>query len=167
MHVAGVAVYFNRGHSTLRRMTTLWSQRPETGDVWRVYCSGPRPLTEGNVTTIYTTAPGQIGALSEDLLKDIKVVPNPFLVRADWDVSKNYPNIYFTHLPASCKIRIYTLAGDLVRVLEHESTFAENDGTEHWDLLSTYNRRVASGVYIYQVDAPGIGTKIDKFAIIK
>jgi hypothetical protein len=26
---------------------------------------------------------------------------------------------------------------------------------------------VASGMYIYHVDAPGIGTKIGKFAVIK
>lgn len=167
IHIAGVTVYFNKAGATLRRMSTLWGNRPETGDVWRVYCSGPRPPTEGNITTVYTQAAGQVAALSEDLLKRVKVVPNPFLVRADWDVSKNYPNVYFTNLPAKCTIRIYTLGGDLVKVIKHESSFADNDGTERWDLLTTYNRRIASGVYIYQVDAPGIGTKIDKFAIIK
>jgi len=52
-------------------------------------------------------------------------------------------------------------------VLDHESSYAENDGTERWDLLTTYNRRVASGIYIYQIDAPEIGTKLGKFAIIK
>jgi len=88
-------------------------------------------------------------------------------VRANWDVSKNYPNILFTGLPAKCTIRIYTLGGDLVRVLQHESSFQDNNGTERWDLLTTYDRRIASGIYIYQIDAPGIGTKIDKFAIIK
>jgi len=54
-----------------------------------------------------------------------------------------------------------------VRVIKHDTDYRNNDGTENWNLLTTYNRRVASGIYIYQVDAPGIGTKIDKFAIIK
>ena len=167
MHIAGATVFFNYAGTVMRRMTTLWDKRPETGDVWRVYCSGPRTLTEGNLTTIYTTPAGQVTGLSASLLDKVKVVPNPYLVRANWDVSKNYPNIHFTNLPAKCKIRIYTLAGDLVRVLDHESSYAENDGTERWDLLTTYNRRVASGIYIYQIDAPEIGTKLGKFAIIK
>jgi len=117
--------------------------------------------------TFETNSAGQAVQLNENLLSRIKVVPNPYLVRADWDPSKNYPNIIFTNLPAKCVIRIYTLGGDLVRVINHESSYRESDGTAKWDLLSTYNRRVSSGIYIYQVDAPGIGTRIDKFAIIK
>jgi hypothetical protein len=52
-------------------------------------------------------------------------------------------------------------------VIQHEANYVDNDGTERWDLLTTYNRRIASGIYIYQIDAPGIGTKVDKFAVIK
>ncbi len=170
MHLCGLTLYFNKSANatSARRMTgSVWTQRPETGDIWRVYTSGPRPPTDGNLVTFDMRSPIQTASLSSSLLDKVKVVPNPFLVRADWDPSKNYPNIYFTNLPAKCTIRIYTLGGDLVRVINHESTYAEADGTERWDLLTTYNRRIASGIYIYQVDAPGIGTKIGKFAIIK
>lgn len=169
MHLCGLSIFFNRPDSSqpVRRIGNIWSNRPDNGDIWRIYASGPRPPVDGNVTTFYTEPTGQVGALSEDLLKNVKVVPNPYLVRANWDVSKNYPNIYFTNLPASCTIRIYTLGGDLVRIIRHEGDYVDNDGTERWDLLTTYNRRVASGIYIFQVDAPGIGTKLGKFAIIK
>jgi len=165
LHLCGLTVWFNKAGTTTRRMD--WPNRPETGDIWRIYTSGPRPPTDGNIVNFYTIAPVQTASLGEGILKKIKVVPNPYLVRADWDVSKNYPNIKFTNLPAKCTIRIYTLGGDLVRVIKHDTDYRNNDGTENWNLLTTYNRRVASGIYIYQVDAPGIGTKIDKFAIIK
>ena len=42
-----------------------------------------------------------------------------------------------------------------------------NDGAEPWDLKSKDGRDISYGVYIYHVDAPGIGKIIGKFAIIK
>jgi hypothetical protein len=168
MYICGIQVYFNRRNGgTLRNMSTLWDVRPRTGDVWTVRSNGPGTPMEGGVVTFVTIKASQKTGLEASLLDKIKVVPNPYLVRANWDVSKNYPNIYFVNLPSKCTIRIYNLAGDLVRVLNHESTFDENNGTAKWDLLTSYDKRPASGVYIYQIDAPGIGTKIGKFAVIK
>ena len=42
-----------------------------------------------------------------------------------------------------------------------------DNGAASWDLTTKDGLNVAYGVYIYHVDAPGIGTHIDKFAIIK
>jgi hypothetical protein len=165
LFISGVTVYFNRGGT--RRL--VWANRPETGDVWRINCTGPRTPFEGQTTTFTTFAAGQVASLSSSLLDQIMVVPNPYLVRASWDVSPDYPNLYFTNLPAKCTIRIYNMAGDLVQVqvLKHETTYAANNSSEKWNLLTPYNKRVASGLYIYHVDAPGIGTKTGKFAVIK
>ncbi|OGF12998.1 MAG: hypothetical protein A2024_01880 [Candidatus Edwardsbacteria bacterium GWF2_54_11] len=168
MYIGGVVLFFNRANgATLRNISTLWNLRPHTGDVWTVRCSGPGNPAQGGTVTFITTKASQKAALSASLLDKIKVVPNPYLVRASWDVSKNYPNIYFVNLPSKCTIRIYNLAGDLIRVLNHESTFDDNNGTEKWDMLSSYDKRPASGVYLFQIDAPGIGTKLGKFAVIK
>jgi hypothetical protein len=41
------------------------------------------------------------------------------------------------------------------------------NGQEPWDLTSDRGMDIAPGIYIYQADSPGIGTRIDKFAIIK
>jgi hypothetical protein len=49
--------------------------------------------------------------------------------------------------------------------IDHNSTV--NDGTADWDLLTLDQLEIAYGVYIYHVDAPGIGEKIGKFAVIK
>ncbi|MDI6740292.1 MAG: hypothetical protein QME74_08000, partial [Candidatus Edwardsbacteria bacterium] len=165
--ISGLTVYFKRpgGGGAVGLMS--WTKRPETGDIWRINCTGPRPPVDGNVVTFTTTAAGQTGDLNSSLLDNVRVVPNPYLVRAKWDVTPDYPNLYFTNLPAKCTIRIYNMAGDLVRVLKHETTYTENNSSAKWNLLTTYNKRVASGLYIYHVDAPGLGTKIGKFAVIK
>jgi len=104
-------------------------------------------------------------------LDKIKVVPNPYVATALWEPKNPYSSgrgprsIHFTHLPNKCTIRIFTVNGELVDVIEHDSPL--NDGSAEWDLLSKDNLSISYGVYIYQVDAPGIGTKIGKFAIIK
>ncbi|MCW9066312.1 MAG: hypothetical protein OQJ78_08430 [Ignavibacteriaceae bacterium] len=104
-------------------------------------------------------------------LNNIKVVPNPYLANALWEEKNPYSSgrgprsIHFTHLPNQCTIRIFTVSGELVQEIQHESNLT--DGAAEWDLLSKDNLSVSYGVYIYQVDAPGIGTTVGKFAIIK
>ncbi len=165
LHIAGVTLYFNYATTNLRKID--WVNRPETGDIWRVFASGPTAPMEGDMVTFVSTKAKIKSSLSASLLDKIKVVPNPYLVRANWDVSRNYPIIYFTNLPSRCTIRIYNLAGDLIRVLNHDVSAGSDYGAAKWDLLTTYDKRPASGVYVYQIDAPGIGTKLGKFAIIK
>lgn len=104
-------------------------------------------------------------------LDNIKVVPNPYLANAYWEPKNPYSSgrgprsIHFTHLPNKCTIRIFTVSGELVKEIDHESNLA--DGSAEWDLLTRDNLSASYGVYIYHVDAPGIGTKSGKFAIIK
>jgi hypothetical protein len=104
-------------------------------------------------------------------LDNIKVVPNPYLANALWEQKNPYSSgrgprsIHFTHLPSQCTIRIFTVNGYLVKEIQHESILT--DGTAEWDLLTKDNLSAAYGVYIYHVDAPGIGTTVGKFAIIK
>ncbi len=52
-----------------------------------------------------------------------------------------------------------------MKTIEHNSTV--DNGQEPWNLVSKDGMDIAFGVYIYHVDAPGVGEKIDKFAIIK
>ena len=104
-------------------------------------------------------------------LDKIKVVPNPYLANALWEPKNPYSSgrgprsIHFTHLPNQCTIRIFTVSGELVQEIQHESNLI--DGTAEWDLLTKDRLSASYGVYIYHVDAPGIGEKVGKFAIIK
>ncbi len=109
--------------------------------------------------------------MAKEELKMIAVVPNPYVVAASWEPPNPYAfgrgvrKIDFIHLPQKCIIRIYTLRGNLVKTIEHE-TVARN-GAESWDLITKDGMDVAYGLYIYHIEAPGIGEKIGKFAIIK
>lgn len=136
----------------------------ETGDVYTMDVYG-RELTESDVYIIDTSA-AKIEATKADLDR-IKVVPNPYIINAAWDEKSHEHKITFTHLPAECTIRIYTLAGDLVQELEHSSGEANiRGGTESWDLFSKSGQSVVSGIYIYLVQSD-VGNKIGKFAILK
>jgi len=104
-------------------------------------------------------------------LDNIKVVPNPYLANALWEPRNPYSSgrgprsIHFTHLPNNCTIRIFTVNGELVKEIIHESNLM--DGSAEWDLLTKDNLSASYGVYIYHIDAPGIGKTAGKFAIIK
>lgn len=104
-------------------------------------------------------------------LDKIKVVPNPYVATALWEAKNPYNSgrgprsLHFTHLPNKCTIRIFTVDGELVAELNHDTPYS--DGTEDWNMLQKDNLSISYGVYIYQVDAPGIGQKIGKFAVIK
>ncbi|HDL03606.1 MAG TPA: T9SS type A sorting domain-containing protein [candidate division Zixibacteria bacterium] len=95
-------------------------------------------------------------------IKNIRVVPDPYIGRAEWETSRFYRRLQFTNLPELCTIRIYSLAGDLVKTLQHDS----NGGTEEWDMLSEDGLGIASGVYLYHVESE-FGSKTGRFAVIK
>jgi len=148
------------------------------GDVWIVQQQGFQVPCEGNWMQ-FTPTPGQVAAGGKAMLDAIKVVPNPYLVRNNWDTDRYSKHLMFTHLPTKCTIRIYTLAGDLVKIIYHDgsqNSFAKviggtptggTGGTESWDLLTYNSQLIASGVYLFHVEAPGIGNKIGKFAVIQ
>ncbi len=109
------------------------------------------------------------------------VVPNPASPEtlAPWKLFPNRQDptglkVEFRHLPAAeCTIRIWTLAGDLVKVLHHDrrTAIADGDlastGTQAWDLVSRNGQQVASGVYLFTVDADGFPRKMGKFTVIR
>ena len=104
-------------------------------------------------------------------LDDIRVVPNPYIAAATWEPRNTYTSgrgpreIHFINLPAKCTIRIFNVSGTLVKKIEHESAY--ENGTAIWDVLSDEKFEIAYGIYVYHIDAPGIGQKTGTFAIIK
>ena len=98
------------------------------------------------------------------LLDDIRVVPNPYIVSAAWETDPNRLKIQFTFLPAECKITIFNIAGELIKVLHHNSMTV---GTVDWNLWTENRQEVAYGLYIYVVETPRGEKKVGKFAIIR
>ncbi len=101
----------------------------------------------------------------------VRVVPNPYRGQAAWDLipSDRDPTgskIAFRNLPATrSTIRIYTLAGDLVREAEHDGS--GGDGTWFWNLLSRNGQVVTSGIYLYSVDTGSAGECRGRFVIVR
>ncbi len=141
---------------------------PQVGDVYRVVTR--KPFRNGEYFEFTTQAQKLDINKGKDDLSKIAVVPNPYVGAASWEprvntVGRGIRRVEFIHLPAKCVIRIYTISGKLVKTLEHNSTI--RDGQEPWDLTSRDGMDVAFGIYVYQVDAYELGTKIGRFAIIK
>jgi hypothetical protein len=111
----------------------------------------------------------------------VYVVPNP-ATRASlepWALNPNNDDptglkVEFRHLPAAlCTIRIYTLAGDLVETIIHDASAVPSSGdyaatgTATWDLVSRNGQDVASGVYVYSVEADNFESVVGKFVVIR
>ena len=119
----------------------------------------------------------------------IIVVPNPYIGQSKFDGRRSNDEkgdksrrIWFVNVPSRCKIKIYTLAGDLVDQIDHEGAANEDiitiskaassglapDGIVSWNLLSKYNQIIAPGVYLFSVKDKDSGDiKVGKFVIIK
>ncbi len=98
------------------------------------------------------------------------VVPNPYVGAASFEPQRTATagrgdrRIEFRSVPLGSTIRIYTVRGGLVRTLHQDGTSA---GFVAWDLRNEDNLDVAPGLYLFHVDAPGLGTHVGKFAVIK
>ncbi len=109
--------------------------------------------------------------IARQSLDRIKVVPNPYVVTALWEPHNPYTSgrgprlVQFINLPEKCTIRIYTVDGTLVQTLNHDSNM--RDGSVSWDLMTKDNMDIAYGVYIYHVEAPGIGEHVGRMLVIK
>ncbi len=79
----------------------------QAGDSLIVSFSGFSSPRAGDVITFNVT--GSNINLHSDL-SVIKVVPNPYIVRAPWDLDNDYQRIQFINLPTQCTIKIYTVA---------------------------------------------------------
>ena len=152
------------------------------GDVFTVDMGGISAPRDGDEFRLTTQGESLAAEDIKADLERIRVVPNPYFITNRAVTAEGTDKIFFTHLPPRCTIRIYTLVGELVREIEHESfapfnadeRLAQGDkgGTETFDLLNLYNQALASGVYIYHVEARDdsndvIGNKIGRFAIIR
>ena len=77
--------------------------------------------------------------------------------------------IKFTNIPASRNVtlRIFNLAGDLVRTIRRSASAGDDMSRAEiiWDLNTDNRLPVGSGIYIYRVEAEGVGAKTDRIAV--
>lgn len=142
---------------------------PTDGD--KMVIKTTRPFAGGDYFEIKTHAARLDGGLAKNRLDRISVVPNPYVVAAKWERRTLYQSgrgdrkIDFINLPSVCTIKIFTVAGALVKTIEKVPS--GTNGSASWDLISDDGMEVAYGLYIYHVKAPNVGEHIGKFAVIK
>ena len=156
--------------------------KPEMSDPYRNCCNQPqsgdtlyidikKPFLSTDVYEFLPQGPYIDIEKAQNSLEDIFVIPNPYIAANAFEAENIYSSgrgpreIQFRNLPAECTIRIYTVSGERVQTIEHFATI--DNGLETWDLLTKDNLSVSYGVYIYHVEAPGIGEHLGKFALIK
>jgi hypothetical protein len=142
---------------------------PVANDIFKITTS--KQFFEGDLFTFSTEAAGVNTEVAKDDLSKVTVVPNPYIAAASWErrnlnqTGRGERRIDFINLPAECTIRIYTIAGTLVKTLYKE--YSPTDGSLSWNLLTEDGIDVSYGIYIYHLEAPGVGEHIGKFALIK
>jgi hypothetical protein len=114
------------------------------------------------------------------------VVPNPYRAHAGWDLTPSAADPTGAHIdfygmpPGPWRLRIYTVAGDLVEELHagdavnaslrpggpnlQQDTAA--DGQARWNLITRNGQEVASGIYLFTVESRE-GTQVGKFVVIR
>lgn len=138
---------------------------PEPGTVFRIETLkgvGPGSVYSINTADLELTTPTQ--ETQEQALERIQVVPNPYFGSSNYESGNLSRVVRFTNLPPQATtIRIYTVAGTLVRTLRKEGVSRSLD----WNLETENNLPVASGMYLIHFDVEGVGEQIRKFGVIQ
>ena len=142
---------------------------PVAGDKFFIKTS--KQFASGDYFTFSTKPVSVDQTQAKNDLSKIDVVPNPYISANSWEprnlsfTGRGERRIDFINLPASCEVKIYTIAGALIKTLYKNTT--SSSGALTWNLVTEDGLDIAYGVYIYHVKAEGIGEYIGKFAVIK
>lgn len=98
-----------------------------------------------------------------DPLAGVKVVPDPYIVANEWETNEFGKRLMFNNLPSECSIRIYTLPGEHIATVDHNSP----EGYTFWDMRTRNDQFIAPGVYLYHVKTPAGNEKLGRFLVIK
>ena len=142
---------------------------PEAGALLRV--ARTRPFRTGDFFQFSLRASQTDAQLAAEQLADIRVVPNPYVAASQFErisprlEGRGERQVQFRGLPAEATVRIFNVRGELIRTLRHSSL--SGSGQLAWDLKTEENLDIASGVYVYHVDAPGVGEHVGRIGIVK
>jgi len=135
----------------------------KSGDKFVIQTGGNRVGTP-NDTLLFTSsaAVSNVASLQKDKLSNIRVVPNPYYSRSSYELSPFNRIVKFTNMPEQATVRIYDLAGRLIRTLHKTDP---NTSILEWDLQNENRLPVASAVYVYQIEVPNAGTTVGRLVI--
>lgn len=113
-----------------------------------------RPVYKFNTNGLEPSL-GNRTALNE-AIDQIRAVPNPYYAYSQYESGILDNVVKITNLPKEVNVRIYNLAGTLIREYNKNAEVPFID----WDLKNQANISVSSGVYIIHVEVPGVGEKV-------
>lgn len=109
-------------------------------------------------------------SIAENALNRIKIVPNPYYGSSSYEQNRSDNRVRITNLPNMCTIKIFSMNGTLIRTIKRDVSGQENQysgstggGDDikkgkylnyvEWDLKNQNNISVASGLYIFHIEA--------------
>jgi hypothetical protein len=111
-----------------------------------------------------TTEPASLKRQASETLSNIRIVPNPYNIKARDLQYPGEPNkIMFLDIPGTCTIRIFSERGDLIKTIEH----VDGSGDEQWNLVTESRQVVVSGIYIAYFETPDGQSTYKKFGVIR
>ena len=146
----------------LRGSSATLTDNP-SGYSWRGDVEPRQPMVTG--LTFNASSSSASGPQGDVDITKVHTVPDPYYVRSEFELGPSNKVLRFVNLPPQAIIRIYSLNGTLVRIIEHND--AQGGAEESWDLRNRNNQFVASGVYFYVVEGPGGKKFTNKMTIVQ
>jgi hypothetical protein len=116
-------------------------------------------------TNTYSPAYRRLGAPLTLDNKKVRIVPNPYNLGAAstllWPGQQD--KIVFKNIPGICTIRIYTELGELVNTIQH----TDQTGSQDYNLTTSSQQIIVSGIYIAVIETPQGERGIYKFVVIR
>jgi len=109
----------------------------------------PTGILESNRFYTKTNQPAYLQRPQGKSMKDIRVVPNPFIVSAQHlQFLEEDDKLMFYNIPGKCDIKIFTESGELIETIHHNS----GTGDEKWQSLTSSRQVIVSGIYIAYIE---------------
>ncbi|MCP4608998.1 MAG: hypothetical protein GY845_09845 [Planctomycetes bacterium] len=137
----------------------------DSGDVFEWLWANP---SDDNDVFSFSTTDATVddASLAADAMDNIRVVPNPYYAYYNEEVDQFDRKIRFLGLPEEYTLRIFNVAGDMVKQLDYTDKIAVTNSWMDWNLMTDQGLPVASGIYVWYIETPS-GTKYGKFAVIQ
>jgi hypothetical protein len=160
--LGGVAAQDSIVWSGWHTLTDVTKTAYVTGDVWQLIATNIVTAQDKWTFSTKATAPTSSTAAAQADVTKLNVFPNPYIGFNPLERDKYNRFVTFSHLPQKATIRIFNLAGVLVRTLQKDTP----DQFFQWDLRNENGFPAAAGMYIVYVDMGNLGTKTLKLGLI-
>ena len=142
---------------------------------WKIVIDYPEPFTIASQVQLDVQGPvAPPGQIAKTTLKQVRVVPNPYVVLSDFDAVTNRvgeSRILFTGVPPVGSLRIYSVSGQYLQQLTWNASDLNGTGDLSYNLRTREGTDLASGLYIYVLTPGGAnsGSPVvrGKFTVIR